>query len=53
MARHSDINLTMNIYTMLGVQDQATAVEALPPIPGRVANEVEETVAQSIAKCAS
>jgi integrase len=33
LARHSDINLTMNVYTMLGVLDQAAAVEALPPIP--------------------
>jgi site-specific recombinase XerD len=33
LARHSDINLTMNVYTMLGVYDQALAVEALPPIP--------------------
>jgi integrase/recombinase XerD len=33
LARHSDINLTMNTYTMLGVHDQATAVEALPSIP--------------------
>lgn len=33
LARHSDINLTMNTYTMLGVHDQASAVEALPPIP--------------------
>ena len=33
LARHSDINRTMNVYTMLGVHDQATAVEALPPIP--------------------
>ena len=33
LARHSDINLTMNTYTMLGVYDQASAVEALPPIP--------------------
>jgi integrase len=32
LARHSDINLTMNTYTMLGVLDQAAAVEALPPI---------------------
>jgi hypothetical protein len=28
-----DINLTMNTYTMLGVMDQAVAVEALPAIP--------------------
>ena len=33
LARHSDINLTMNTYTMLGVCDQATAVESLPAIP--------------------
>jgi integrase len=33
LARHSDINLTMNTYTTLGVLDQAAAVEALPPIP--------------------
>ncbi len=34
LARHSDINLTMNTYTSLGVLDQAAAVEALPPVPG-------------------
>jgi integrase len=33
LARHSDINLTMNVYTMLNVSDQAAAVAALPPIP--------------------
>ncbi len=33
LARHSDINLTMNTYTLLGVMDQAAAVESLPPIP--------------------
>jgi hypothetical protein len=33
LARHSDINLTMNVYTMLTVSDQADAVEALPPLP--------------------
>jgi integrase/recombinase XerC len=33
LARHSDINLTMNTYTMLGVVDQTAAIEALPPIP--------------------
>ena len=33
LARHCDINLTMNTYTMLGVMDQAAAVELLPPIP--------------------
>jgi site-specific recombinase XerD len=35
LARHSSIDLTMNTYTMLGVMDQAAAVEALPPIPNR------------------
>jgi Phage integrase family len=33
LARHSDINLTMNTYTTIGVLDQASAVESLPPIP--------------------
>ena len=33
LARHSDINLTMNTYTMLGVLDQVAAVEALPAVP--------------------
>ena len=33
LARHSDINLTMNVYTMLSVHDHASAVEALPAIP--------------------
>jgi hypothetical protein len=34
LARHSDINLTMNVYTMVNVSDQAAAVESLPPLPG-------------------
>jgi integrase len=37
LARHSDINLTMNIYTRLGVLDQAAAVESLPAIPHMLA----------------
>jgi hypothetical protein len=43
LTRHSDLNLTMNTYTMLGVYDQAMAVEALPPIPkmAGVANGTE------------
>lgn len=36
LARHSDINLTMNVYTMLNASDQAAAVESLPPIPQAV-----------------
>lgn len=39
LARHSDINLTMNTYTMLGIFDQATAVESLPPVPGAKVEE--------------
>jgi integrase len=33
LARHSDINLTMNTYMMLGVMDQVAAVEALSAVP--------------------
>ena len=33
LARHSTINLTMNVYTTLGVAEQVAAVEALPPVP--------------------
>lgn len=33
--RHSDINLTMNAYTMLEVYDQTNAVASLPPLPAR------------------
>jgi len=29
LAGHSDINLTMNTYTMLSVSDQVAAAEAL------------------------
>jgi hypothetical protein len=32
-ARHSDINLTLYTYAMVGVLDKASAVEMLPPIP--------------------
>ena len=43
LARHSDINLTMNVYTALGVLDQAAAVEALPAIPSdNRGNEAED-----------
>ena len=33
LARHSTIDLTMNVYTSLTVQDQASAVASLPKIP--------------------
>lgn len=34
LARHSDIRLTMNAYTHLGLHDLAAALEKLPPVPG-------------------
>jgi Phage integrase family len=33
LARHSDINLTMNVYTDVVLQDQAIAVALLPELP--------------------
>jgi hypothetical protein len=50
LARHSDINLTMNTYTMLGVLDQAGAVESLPPIPPGGCTEVAKTGQRSDAR---
>ena len=35
LARHSDISLTMNTYTTLGLSDQQQAVESLPAIPSQ------------------
>jgi integrase len=35
LARHSDINLTMNVYTKLGLSDLADGVRQLPPVPGK------------------
>ena len=32
LARHSDINLMMNTYTILGLQELVGDVEALPPV---------------------
>ncbi|MCH7686044.1 MAG: site-specific integrase, partial [Planctomycetes bacterium] len=44
LARHSDINLTMNTYTMLDVYDQKAAVESLPPIPKRDHRRVSKRI---------
>jgi integrase len=33
LARHSSIDLTMNVYTSLTVNDQASALESLPAVP--------------------
>jgi integrase len=42
LARHSDIRLTMGIYTHIGLCDQTTAIESLPAPPtfGSDTNEV-------------
>jgi hypothetical protein len=32
LARHSTVDLTMNVYTSLTVNDQASAIASLPPI---------------------
>ena len=33
MARHSDIHLTMNVYSHVEMEDQAKAIRELPPPP--------------------
>ena len=33
LARHSTIDLTMNVYTSLAVTDQAAALNTLPGVP--------------------
>jgi site-specific recombinase XerD len=33
MARHSDINLTMNVYSHVKMEDQEAAIAVLPPPP--------------------
>jgi len=35
LARHSDIRLTMGIYTRVGLNDQTAAIRSLPPPPKR------------------
>ena len=35
LARHSTIDLTMNVYTKLTLDDQASALASLPPIAGQ------------------
>ena len=39
VARHSDIRLTMNVYTHAGLYDLAGAVENLPPLLPTAGNE--------------
>ncbi len=35
LARHSDIRLTMGIYTHIGLSDRVTAIDLLPPPPAK------------------
>lgn len=35
LARHSDINLTMNVYSHLELEEQAEAIKHLPPLPAK------------------
>ena len=54
MARHSDPKLTMGIYTHLGLNDLAAAVEALPEVSvvetdsGSTSTEVDEEAEEGI-----
>ena len=36
LARHSDVRLTLDIYTHVGLHDQTAAIASLPPPPGGV-----------------
>ena len=44
LARHSTIDLTMNVYTSLTVHDQASALASLPPVPPLDRTEVGAAV---------
>ena len=44
LARHSDIRLTMGIYTHIGLQDQTAAITSLPAPPS-VAPQANEQAA--------
>ena len=43
LMRHSDVNLTMGIYSHADLPDMATAVERLPSFPNSSANEFRAT----------
>ncbi len=49
LARHSDINLTMRIYSHVGMNDRAKAVGILPEPPA-LTGSGQETVAQGVAQ---
>ena len=44
LARHFDINLTMNVYTDVALEDQAIAVELLPQLPAPAPIKATSTV---------
>ena len=52
LARHSDVNLTMNLYTHVGMHDQATAISILPtpPMLEPLDGDVGRSFAQGFAK---
>jgi integrase len=45
IARHSDVNLTMNIYSHVEVEQQASAINTLPAPPSMEGNANKEEVA--------
>ena len=45
LARHSDIRLTLGLYTHVGVHDQTAAIQSLPAPPGQSGGFPNEAVA--------
>ena len=41
LARHSDVQLTLGVYTHVGIHDQMAAIASLPPPPGGKGTETE------------
>ncbi len=50
LARHSDVNLTMNVYSHLELQEQAEAVKHLPPLPAKTSAAVVPKLVPSSAQ---
>ena len=50
LARHSSIDLTMNVYTSLTVNDQASALESLPAVPNLGGKVGQKTVPTMVPK---
>jgi len=42
LARHSTIDLTMNVYTHIAMADLATDIRKLPAVPGRRQREMKQ-----------